>query len=993
MRNKLLILLVVFLPIVLMAGTTGKIAGVVTDAETGQALTGANVQIEGTMLGAATDQDGNYIILNVPVGRHNVIVSFMGYTRIIKQDIRVSVDLTTDVLFNMNPETIEGQTVVIVAERPLVNKNVTNETRIMTSDDFANIPLRDFANIAATNTGVVSARGTMYVRGGRADEVAFYVDGIYNNDLRTGARVGDIPIESVEELSYQAGGFNAEYGFANSGIVVASSKTGGGKYNVVGEVITDEFLSKTDPILNTYSYGYNVYNLSASGPVPGLKDKLSFYVSAENTFRRDRSPSTGPHPVLDGEFTYDEIMMTEADLDAEGVPDADKMLPVKEVDGPLPNNALTSYAINANILLKLSSINIQLGGNGSMGKWDAYNQFRSLVNSDHFYYNSDFNYSAYLKITHTLDPNTFYQATGYYSAFGNEFRDPLYDRELFNYGDKTDVNGDGIFNANLNQDGNLVQSAYRLGSGIYDLPTNPSPQYALNRSSVMGGKVDFTHQIGKTHEIKTGGEFRYNTIRRYAQTRPWAIAGIYANNANADYRDAARSVYTENFGYPAYFEDADGDPTFTVDPSQTVDSGPDAAKHPLIGAFYLQDKIELNDLVLNIGLRADYIDANDKKPADPYNLVITKGTINQDSLVSTKSYLNINPRLGISFPVTDRTVFHAQYGVFVQQPELQYLYTGWDYYAGQVEQGNMVTIGNPDLKPTKTTSYEVGIGQELSPNSSISITAYYKEITDNVVLKNRVNAIPGTYPQYQNGDYGNVKGLSFTYKLRRTERLSGNLNYTLQYASGTGSTSGSNFYIAWIGQEYYPIFVAPLDYDQRHTLSANVDFRTKPNDGPVLFGKHVFGNIFLNMLAEIGSGFPYTPKRIGDTIWAARFATAYPTGSTNSANTDWTYNMDMKITKKITVSKVDMNVYLWIINVLGSKQPFGRKNDQQNFTSGIYEATGRPDDNGWLTTNDGRRWIDANYGQRAEDMYRSYIDFPANWNEPRQIRLGLRFEM
>lgn len=986
-KKMLAIFLLAILPVVLFAGTTGKLAGVVRDKETGEPLAGANVQVIGTYLGTATDADGNFMLLNVPVGQLDVKVSYMGYSDIVNEDVRVSVDLTTDIVIDMVAAAVEGETVYITAERPLVNPNVTNESHVITAEDIANMPIRSYAGVIATNTGVVSAGGDMYVRGGRSNEIAYYIDGVYNNDLRTGDRVGDIPINSIEELNYQAGGFNAEYGFANSGIVIASSKGGSKEYTLTGEVITDEFLSRKDKVLGTYSYGYNVYNLTASGPIPYTNDKLSFIVSAEKTYRYDRGPSSGTHPELDGNFTNEEIWMTRDDLISERIPESDWILPVKNVEGPLPYNSTDQWALNGNVVIDLNPIRIKLGGNGTVSNWRDYNQFITFVDGARAYDRDNFNYSGYLKVTHTLSPNTFYDATAYYSAFGNEISDPILGRNLGDYGDLTDWNNNGLYNAVLPQDGLVNQSIIRLGSGIYNPPENPMTQYDMNRSNVLGAKLDFTHQIGRTHELKTGFEYRYNTMRRYALTRAWQLAGVYSNNPSVDPNDAYRQAYTENFGYPVYFDND------KVDPSNTLDDGLDGAKHPIIGAVYLQDKIELADLVLNLGVRADYIDANDKRPEDPYNVKIKDGGIDPDQLIDTESHVNISPRLGVSFPVTDKTVFHAQFGRFVQQPELQYLYTGWDYYAGQLLQGNMVDIGNPDLEPIKTTSYEVGIGKQLTMNSSLSITAFYKEITNNIVLKNRYGARPVTYAQYQNGDYGNVKGISLTYKLRRVEHLSGNINYTLQWASGTGSTSDGNFYVAWIGREYYPVFVSPLDFDQRHTLSANIDFRTYPDDGPELFGYHVLGNMVLNFLVEAGSGFPYTPKRIADTVFQNRASTAYPIAAVNSSYTDWTYNLDLRLDKKFSINRVDMDLYFWVINVLGTKQPFARKNNRESYTTGIYETTGRPDDNGWLNTNEGQRWIESNYGARAEEMYRSYINFPENWEAPRQIRLGLRVSL
>jgi outer membrane receptor protein involved in Fe transport len=999
MKNFLLFIIAVLALAILpndqlFAGISGKVSGKVVDSESKEALPGANVIIEGAplTLGAATDVNGEFIILNVPPGTFAVKTRLIGYRTVTIRNVIVSVDLTTNVNFEMPTEAVAMNEVVITAERPLVNKNATNETHVMTSEDIENMPLRNYAAIVATSTGVVTARNDLYVRGGRRDEVAYYVDGVYSNDLRTGTRVGDVPIASLEQINYQAGGFSAEYGFANSGVVVATSKAGANDFSFGGEVVTDEFLSQDTKTLGTYSYGYHAYNATISGPL--LSEKLRYFASAENTFNRDQSPSSGTHPVLVGSFTQDQINLTKQQLQQAGVPMSDWILPVKNISGPLPNNALSRWSLNGNLLYDLKPLRIKVGGNGTFSNYSEYNQYRTLVNYSHSPKDKDFSYSMYGKVTHTLSPRTYYEATGYYMAYGNERSDPVFGRYVADYGDATDFNQNGVFAPYLSQDGLNTTDKLRLGTGVFQ-PIASFDDYDLNRANVLGAKFDLTHQVGSVHEIKTGFEYRYNTLRRYNLNQPVKLAGVFSVTPDIDPRLAYRTGYTDNFGYPIQFSDD------IVDPSNTLDSGDDAAKHPVLAAFYLQDKIELSDLVLNLGLRWDYIDARDKQLKDPYNVIIKDGFLDFSQLEDTKGNSSISPRIGLSFPVTDRTVFHAQWGKFTQQPELQYLYSGWDYLAGQVSQGNQVAIGNPALKPVKTTAYEIGVGQQLGMNASLNITAFYKEIRDLLVLKNRVNAKPATYAQYQNGDYGTIKGLSLTLKLRRTERISANVNYTLQYAAGTGSTAGSAFYITWIGQDnYYPSFVAPLDFDQRHTLSANFDFRTEAQDGPMFFGGYPFGNMGLNVLAQVGSGFPYTPKRIADTIFAARFSTSYPIAATNSAYTNWTYDIGLRLDKTITLSNMEFDIYLWVLNALGSQLPFNRRSDRgqvyglaNDTAPGIYEATGRPDDNGWLDTPDGQKWIADNGGERAAALYRAFINDPRNWVQPRQIRLGVRFNI
>ncbi len=989
--SVLMFLLLVTLPGAIKAGVTGKLAGKVVDSETKDPLAGANVIVEGTNMGAATNQNGEFIIINVPPGSYSLRAHFIGYRSVTMKNILVSVDLTTTANFELPSEALELSSVVITAERPLVEKNATNEIHVLTANDIKNMPMRDYLAVVATNSGVVTARTDLYVRGGRRDEVAYYVDGVYTNDLRTGVRVGDIPINSVEQINYQAGGFNAEYGFANSGVVVTSSKSGANNYQISGEVITDEFLSETDKNLGAYSYGYNAYNLAISGPL--LSKKLKFFGAAEYNYQRDRQPSSSHYPVLANDFTQEEINYSRSELEAMGVPFEEWIVPITFENGALPNNFLKRWTFNGNLLFDLNTIKFKLGGNGTLDNYSEYVHQLAINSLSHSPYNEDFSYSIYGKVTHSLGPRTYYDATAYYSSYGTERMDPVFKRNVMDYGDKTDFNDNGLFAPYLSQNGLNTSDKLRLGTGVF-LPLRTFDEYELNRANVLGAKYDMTHQVGLMHELRTGFEYRYHTLRRYNITRPIQLAGAFSTTPDLDPRLGYRTGYTENFGYPSYFEND------IVDPDATLNSGLDDAKHPIVASFYLQDKIELSDLILNLGLRWDYIDANDQKIRDPYNIVLDQGFMDSSNFVSTSGHSTISPRIGLSFPITDRTVFHAQWGKFTQQPELQYLYTGWDYYAGQVSQGNQVAIGNPDLKPIKTTAYEIGFGQQLGLNASLNITAYYKEIRDLIVIRNRTGARPTVYAQYQNGDFGTVKGLSFNFKMRRTQRISANVNYTLQWARGTGSTSGSAFYITWIGNEYYPTFVTSLDFDQRHTMSANIDFRTDAQDGPKLFNRYPFSNMGVNMLMSIGSGFPYTPKRIADTIFGARFSSSYPVAAMNSAYTNWNYNIDMRVDKDMQVGNLNFNVYLWVTNLLGSKLPFQRRSDmgaiydRQNAGNvGVYEATGSVDDNGYLDTVAGQRWVQDNGGARAEELYRAAVSDARNWESPRQIRLGVRFDI
>ena len=212
------------------AQTTGKIRGKVTDQETGEPLIGANVAVEGTTLGAAANLDGTYIILTVPPGRYVLRASFIGYQTITVSNVKVNIGLTTELDFRLPSEAIVVPTVEIVAEAPLVNKSATNTVATIRAEDIELLPLRGVAAFVGLSAGIVRQGGDFFVRGGRAEETAFYMDGVLVNNPINGRLTLNIINNAIEEVQTQIGGMTAEYGNAMSGIVNTTSKIGGPRY-------------------------------------------------------------------------------------------------------------------------------------------------------------------------------------------------------------------------------------------------------------------------------------------------------------------------------------------------------------------------------------------------------------------------------------------------------------------------------------------------------------------------------------------------------------------------------------------------------------------------------------------------------------------------------------------------------------------------------------------------------------------------------------------
>jgi len=936
----------------LVLGQSGKIRGVITDAETGEPLMGANVLVQGTMLGTATDEDGEYMILNVPVGRYDIVATYMGYQKVTIENIIVTNGLSTYRDVEMPKVVLEGQEVVIVAEKPLVDQNATNDIKVIRTENLENLPLRGYANVVASQAGaVIDGDGQIHVRGGRSEEVGYYIDGVLMNSPYDNRRTGSVSDNALEEIAYQPGGMNAEYGGFNSGVVSTVTRTGGSKLAVSAEVLSDQFLGYNEKKfgLGTYSYGYNLYNLSASGPIPLTDNKVRFYGNLEYRYREDRDPTWAP-TVTSSVFYEDLDKLIAADPS-----------PVA-VEGAKPGNNDIQWNGTGNVYYQLKNLKIKVGGLYYSNKYHNYIHRRAAFNGDYMPMGEENTYTGYLKTTYVISPTAFVELNAnYYHSFW-EYGDSKI------WTDFEDWTNPAVI-PNITQWGTTPPAKVQFAQ--FDSYGMPQTWYWRENMDRLTAKGDGTWQINKVHELKGGFEAQFYTVRFYD------VGSRVANALHQKETELGRALTDEEIGL-AYRTGYANNAGYDITGDELVDSGEEGPRKPRIYSFYVQDKMEFKDMVVNLGLRVDHIDIAQKTLVDPDNIQITSGLIDPSNYAESATYTEINPRIGFAFPVTDRTVFHLEYGKFTQAANFEHTYITWHRLAADLNQGNYTTSANPNLKPKKTTSYEVGFEQQIGENASLDITAFYKEIRDEVFLKTRIEAVPTAYASYINGDFGNVKGFSFDFQLRRTHRVMANIIYTLQWANGTGSDPDSQYNIAWQNPTERPTYVAPLDYDQRHSATVNVDFRTLPDDGPEVFGVRPIGNLGLNVWYTYGSGLAYTPERKVSSIFSTAGA-HYPVAAVNSAHMKPTSEMNIKIDKKIKVGPVDFTPYVMVINLFNT----------ENFEE-IYNSSGLAGDDGYFSTREGEVWAQAN--PTAVEWYKYRVADPENWRSPRQIRVGLRID-
>lgn len=998
MKKLVVTVLAIFmiLPICVFAQATGKIVGIVTDAKTNEPLPGTNILIEGTVLGAAADADGSFIILNVPVGTYDVSASIISHKKLTIQEVRVLSGVTTELNFQLEESVIRGEEVTVVAERKLFEKSVTSSVSMTTSDELENIPVRGVANVISNMAGVVTQDGSIHIRGGRPHEVKYFVGGVSTSVPTTNVNVMTIIHDAIEEIQVFAGGYTADMGNANAGIVKTELKSGGTEMSGSLELRTDGFRDPANgkKVLGTYNYGHNSVIGTIGGP---LGDKIKFFVAGQYDNQKDSEVR-----FSEGFEFLGRVNNNPND------PNANDTIDLVYPDGFTPHASSMTYAVNGSVTFDLP-VRLRLDFMHDFNKWDrTYNAppMLNTLNNRTYYYTSPTTIIS-AKATKLFSPTAYLDVKGSYFHYGRELNDPYFGNDWTKWWDSAAVyeatNGEVVYRNSWRPKFNYVINGFPI-----ERDGEPLAIYSNLDQSYWGLTVDYVNQFDKHNEFKFGVDYKNYTVRQYAVN---PAAYVYA----ADSASAARAGYTGygslenvpiqvwvfNGGVDAYGYDAYGNKT---NARTTYDDGTyiDGPKHPIEFSSYLMDKIEYNDLIINAGLRFDYFDTDDRELVDPANPAVDPNTsmLADSAWTKKKPSMFLSPRLGFSFPVDDKTVFYLNYGQFVQMPQLSEAYFSSYTYARQiVRQGyyflNPVGFG---LDPLQTTSYEVGFRREIADFAAFDMTAFYKNVKGLIEVVKQLpssgSTIPGYYDKFENGDFATQKGFELRMNMRRTYRLAGSVNYTLTLAEGTASNSTAAHGALYMNT-IMPSTINPLDFSQMHTGAINLDYRFGDNDGgPIL------ENMGANLLFSFSSGHPFTlvdvliggqsdPYTAGiDYMQDTRNRIARePIGS---SKTPWQFYTDLRLDKSFILGGFKANVFVMVTNL------FNRKN-----VVNVYEFTGNAYDDGYLTDpvrSDPNK--NAYGGQDYVDMYTAInlVNGQAYWDNvgrelycnPRQINFGIR---
>jgi outer membrane receptor protein involved in Fe transport len=328
--------------------------------------------------------------------------------------------------------------------------------------------------------------------------------------------------------------------------------------------------------------------------------------------------------------------------------------------------------------------------------------------------------------------------------------------------------------------------------------------------------------------------------------------------------------------------------------------------------------MEFQGMIANVGLRLDVYNANVMYYSDifaPYRYTDSLGIQRVDERYASKSKTpvlgRLQPRAGFSFPVSTQTVFHVNYGTFLQRPPFSRIISQTINRKELYNYGGALsvvgTLGNPRLRPEVTSSYDVGVTQALGEGFTLDISGYYKDVRD--LLQQAIySSKQGNYVTYINRDYADIRGFRIGFAKRRG-MLTGTLNYTYGVATGKNSSSDGNqvptVYESGPSKDPVPQDIL-LDFDRTHNLVANIGFNTPEQWGPVVFDVYPFERITIAGTAFARSGRPYSSRLNPGILMNKR--------SPNE------YNTNVKITKQVSrFFGAHASFYLEISNLFNNK--------------------------------------------------------------------------
>lgn len=936
------------------AQTGGKVTGTIRDQETGEPLIGCNVVLMGTSMGASTDLDGVFFVLNIPAGKYDVQISMLGYQKKIEKGVIVNSGRTTVVDQKLKSTMVEQDAVIVEAVRPDVEPEKTSTSTVIRTEDVSQIAgMRTVTNVI----GLAADVSDGHFRGGRSGEELYTLQGmgIVNPLNSTSAFV---PIMSaVEEVEVITSGFDAQYGNAQSGVVNISMKEGKSDRwhsNFESRVRLPQRKhfgpSVFDPSANYYLAKMLNPEVWKNGD---LETGLPFFSSLSN--------------VKDGyaKDTIVQIQVAMALWKLQMKRDLYRSYG-KELDysveggagGPVSDKVRMFIALQSNVTnpvfpTEQPDIQRQVMGN--------------VV--------SDMGGGMTLRLSGSLAQNN---ENIFPSSSGLGYYNWLWDRILgVQYEQSVNSQGGVRFAQTLSNNNSFYEVKFNVLRTSSQFGSSPWPS-SIADSLISATRVTSAQNLS---QYLSGPDYfsylRGNDDFRKERTLTMSLEGSYTSQVtknhmvNAGIQANQYQIFSEGY----------------YNTSATLQTRNYSARPSELG-LYVQDKMEFEGMIAKIGLRWDLWNADKDYYTDqfnPFGVRDTSGIVVSNPQAASKAKPPIlgrlQPRAGISFPVDVNTVFHLNYGAFLQRPSFQYI------VASQLSHSNLsvspLVLGNPRLKPQVTNSYDVGMKKGLGEGFTLDVSGYYKDVRDLVEMVNFVNLKSLAFSTYVNRDYADIRGFRIALE-KRKGNFTCNVNYQFGVATGKSATVSNASPI--IRQDSVlgvvteltnvPTRDILLDFDRTHNLVVTLGYRTDDEWGPVLWGGFPLANWSVSSYSTARSGRPYTPSTNTKLL--------------NSARTPAEYNTNLKVSKRIhQFYGTEATFYLEVFNlfdqrILNYSYLFPKVNaGQSNSIIEAYDHYPIDDRNNGVLF-----WNDTNRGT-GFPVDQSFLVYD---NSPRSFTVGMMLE-
>ena len=973
----------------LSAAITGKISGIITSETTNEPLANVTVTIVGTSSTATTNDAGYYVMTNIPPGGYDVKVELTGYGSETVEGAKVLAGLTTTLNFTLKPsEVVRLEGITVTAVKPLIKKDVTQTTRIIEAEDIEAMPRDTVNGILQTLPGVsvLNSSGTLHVRGGRSMEVKYLIDGIPINDP-IGRSLGlNINTNALEQMEVITGGFNAEYGDAQSGIVNLITKAGSSKFSGriryrVGQWGTHH----GDPLYGPWLDPDNGFRPVAIEPFRGIffgqpyhyqtpyrgddttVEELAAREGDEQIIFTEIAPGVyadrteNPlQPVIDAETG-------EAKVDPDTGETIMERQPYKDADGTVIDYEKKQVTLLDGYIVDLN----QYGGlfNDTKSYDLSPSHIGEFALSGPIWGNRlTFSFASQLRRDESYLPNS--DGTGY----------TLQGKMKFEVTPSIKLFASGLFDQREN---NSYGGSTRFWPSAIPVGTRDARSLSFRLSHNINSGTFYTLTFGQFRRAvesnqpdkvwdplnKTFDENAWDPEKSFDQNQ---ADGRIRNPLQQAYNDTTYFVAGDNNSWTtreATTSILKGDFASQVTANHLLQTGVELSAYDIynLGAtnygssnlyveyydvtpsslsIYAQDKMEYAGMIVNAGLRYELYNPDGVYPEDPLDplelnedgtIKLDKSTykvgipIIKDPVEAATKHM-LAPRLGISFPITERAKLHFTYGHYYQIPQGDDLYENLNFDM----RGAIRRKGNPDLEPEKTVAYEVGIIQQFTDDLTVDLTGFSKDI-DKLVSSVHVD-ITNDYSYFINDIYGRVQGFELSIRKWRTGRfpVSGMLNYTYSVAKGKGSTRNLG-YLTYYRQQPEVTESHPLAWDQRHVLSGTLDIQL-PFDAAI------------NLIGNYGSGLPYTPN-----------PRAPIKPEINSKRYPPTYNVDALISKRSRIGGLIYTLFVDIRNI------FNTRNLDDILDAVTYDRYGIPLDN-------------------------QKHSHPLSWSSPRLVMMGVSLD-